>query len=574
MNKNYFVICIDKIKNGGIGNRIGHNDRSRNYKSENVKKELSHLNIVLENNPKIKTDKDILNYSKEKLKSKNRQVKEDSSKFFEIVIDSSKEALSEEENIKYLKDSFEYFKKRFNGQTIIDATIHRDEGKPHLHMIFSYFNEDKGKWTQKELYQQKTTDINEILKDFENKIGKKYNLKKGDKQELQQEIEKIEIKKVEIITEKNKILPNKTIIRNVISVPEIKKIEKIHEKIVMENIDLKRQLQKIGDKKTINNIINNQEYTQQREKALITPPTFLMLEKPDINGNYLIHSPLREDNNKSFRVFFDESKNIWLSHDHATNETYNNIDLYMKLFNTDYKTTIGEINYINRYTEPKKTHQKHQETPKPIQTPTKVEEIQINPYLDEYLKERKIYKIPKQIKFIREKLNGNQYDYISLKNENGGYSCRNRHIKKNINNSDISIIDNNQKTTIIAEGLFDYLSYYQNHENNVNYIVLNSINNINTIKLQKAKELLKNTSLTDILDNDEKSKIASKKLQEILKQEYQITKIGKLDFGNFKDYAEKYQKTTQQQELKEKEEKSKLQEKTEITPHTPHQRHK
>lgn len=568
--KNYLVIGMNKITSGeAFKNALGHNRRDRNYESKNVRKEDSHKNIVLEN-LEFRTKEQYLKHTREKLSSGKRQIKEDSAAAFEIVIDSSKDALTEEQNIQYLKDSHEYFKKRFRGQEILNSTIHMDEGKPHLHMVFSYFNEELGQWNQKNMYKNGITDINNILKDFEKNIGKKYNLVKGDNLSHLNEELQIKSKQIEVVVKKG-FIKDETKVINHYNNKEVMELQKKLNKSEMEKEDLKRRILKIGNYKEVNKLINENTYNKDREKALTTKPAFLNLPSEKTENGYLIHSPLRFDKNKSFKVFFDEKKSVWLSHDYALDETYNNIDLYMKLFNTDYKETILEINKINEVYRELPVITEEEDIKKSQERIEKTEHIRksdiTNRLLKSYLEDRYIEKIPNNVFQISIEKNGITNEYISMKNESSGYVCRNKDMKRNSGKADLTIINNNQKNTIITEGMFDYLSYYQTHENNVNYIVLNSVNNLNPVRLEKAKNVIENKDITICLDNDDAGKIATKKLKTILeneKEKYNCKSHSILDFGNFKDYAEYYEKINkikfaqkELQRMKEEEDKQK-----------------
>ena len=85
------------------------NTRERDYESQNVKKELSHKNIILEDS-KIRTQEQLREITKSKLGKGKRQISEDSSHSFMFVIDSSKYSLSEEENIKFYNFVFKNHK--------------------------------------------------------------------------------------------------------------------------------------------------------------------------------------------------------------------------------------------------------------------------------------------------------------------------------------------------------------------------------------------------------------------------------------------------------------------------------
>ncbi len=249
MEKNkYFVIGFRKIKTKEeYKNKVvGHNHRNRHYirNHKNIDFNKSHKNIILYD-LKYKNADELINNGNNNLKGKSRKLKKNSAFAFEIIVDCSvMENWSEQDYIRYLEDAVEFFKHRFKGQELISAVIHMDESKPHLHIVFSYFNAELGKWNQRGLMQQKKTDLNSILKDFESKVGKKYALHKGKgkelntplKKELAKKVKKVEIKKGTFQTEEKKVIFVSD------AAKAIRNINNNYKKALYENEHLKEQL--------------------------------------------------------------------------------------------------------------------------------------------------------------------------------------------------------------------------------------------------------------------------------------------------------------------------------------------
>ena len=179
---NYFV--IDFKKYGGseaFKNIMGHNLRKRHYRDRaNIDPARSADNIVL-----ARTDQTWAEYMDEcnakARENGGRKLRNGSADFFSIVVDASViDGWSDTDYIRYLKDAEAWLRERFKGQKILASVIHVDEKKPHLHFTASYFNEDRGRWSQKYLAQQKATDLNAMLDDFERDIGQKYGLHRGE----------------------------------------------------------------------------------------------------------------------------------------------------------------------------------------------------------------------------------------------------------------------------------------------------------------------------------------------------------------------------------------------------------
>ncbi len=179
---NYFVIDFKKYKGAeAYKNVMGHNLRKRNYKDRaNIDPARSDKNIVLH-----RYDGKWSEYMDEcntKAKERGgRKLRKGSADFFSIVIDASViDGWSDDDYIAYLRDAEKWLRERFKGQKILASVIHVDEKKPHLHFTASYFNEDRGRWSQKYLAQEKKTDLNTLLDDFERDVGAKYGLRRGE----------------------------------------------------------------------------------------------------------------------------------------------------------------------------------------------------------------------------------------------------------------------------------------------------------------------------------------------------------------------------------------------------------
>ena len=182
MGNKYFVIDFKKYGGGeAYKNVMGHNLRKRNYKNRaNIDTTRSDKNIVL-----ARTDQTWAEYMDEcnakARESGGRALRKGSADFFSIVVDASViEGWSDDDYIRYLRDAERWLRERFKGQKILASVIHVDEKKPHLHFTASYFNEERGRWSQKYLAQQKATDLNQMLDDFERDVGAKYGLRRGE----------------------------------------------------------------------------------------------------------------------------------------------------------------------------------------------------------------------------------------------------------------------------------------------------------------------------------------------------------------------------------------------------------
>jgi len=291
---NYFVIGFRKIKTAEeYKNKIaGHNHRNRNYPNRlNIDTTKSKNNIILQElkyrtatelidtanqiikEENIKTRKNNKKVTDKKQKEKLRRgLKKGSAFAFEILIDCS--IIDKWENkdyIKYLKDAEQWLKDKFKGQEVLSSIIHMDEGKPHLHITFSYFNKDIKRWNQRGLKDKNLTNLNYLLKDFEQEIGQKYRLKKGDNDKLKQKLYKGLAKgktfkiKTGLFTSENKVLlDKKQLIKNINEVinkaREIGELGRLKEELIKKNKEIRELKEKAKEevKKEL-----EKEYKQQ-----------------------------------------------------------------------------------------------------------------------------------------------------------------------------------------------------------------------------------------------------------------------------------------------------------------------
>ena len=191
---NYLVLNFKKIKTEMEFKNVivGHNFRTREYKNKpNIDTTRTKNNIIL--TPlKFKSENELLKYTKGKLKENKRQIRKNSAKAFSLVVDCSvMEKWNESDYVEYLKEADKwlnnYFSKKY-GLINLGSIIHMDESKPHLHIAFSYFSELQGAWIQKQLYKDKVTNFNILLKKFEQEVGAKFGLKKGDNKNIKKQL--------------------------------------------------------------------------------------------------------------------------------------------------------------------------------------------------------------------------------------------------------------------------------------------------------------------------------------------------------------------------------------------------
>ncbi len=270
----YFVVgfrrykTVEEFKN----KVVGHNHRNKKYLKthKNIDWNRTDKNIIL-TDLQFKNLDELLDFAKQNLSKGKRQLKKGAAWGFEIVVDCTPDkSWSEDNYIRYLKDAEQYFKKRFKGLKVISSVIHMDEGKPHLHIVFSYFNEIEGQWYQRKLKEKKLDRLKDILKDFEKEVGKKYGLERGKGKELNKPLKAELAKKIKQV--KIKEGPFKIEEKKVIFVSDaakaIRNINNNYKKALYENEHLKEQLiehrKKIKDLE--NKLLQSESKVQELEK--------------------------------------------------------------------------------------------------------------------------------------------------------------------------------------------------------------------------------------------------------------------------------------------------------------------
>lgn len=182
--KNFFVVDFKKRKGAEDFKNVvvGHNARGRKAQRPNVDTARTPKNVEL--SPlRWRSHAEMMEELNEKARaSGGRRLRKGSAEWFSIVVDCSvMPGWTEEDYVRYLRDAERFLRERFKGHPVLHSVIHMDEKKPHLHISFSYFNEEVGRWSQKKLYREKLTDLDKLLDDFGNDVGKRYGLRRGDK---------------------------------------------------------------------------------------------------------------------------------------------------------------------------------------------------------------------------------------------------------------------------------------------------------------------------------------------------------------------------------------------------------
>jgi hypothetical protein len=287
MSKKYFVIDFKKIKTQAQFNNwlLGHNERKYKLQRENVNLERTENNIILQA-LKYRSAADFIEQKKQEIKKINEinkkkraelvkklvaegMDKKEAQKLarekfpkrrapsdkqaigFALVVDCSvMDGWTEENYINYLMEALEYLKKRFKDIELLNAVIHLDESKPHLHVAFAYWSPAEKRFIEKRLFDKGVTDLNKLLNDFEKEVGRKFGLVRGTgkeinkpfKRELAKHVETIETRKLIFFKEQHKVVRTKNVVK------AIKELDNKHKKALYENENLKQKLTESNNK--------------------------------------------------------------------------------------------------------------------------------------------------------------------------------------------------------------------------------------------------------------------------------------------------------------------------------------
>lgn len=250
----------------------------------------------------------------------------------------------------------------------------------------------------------------------------------------------------------------------------------------------------------------------------------------------LYHSPLREDNNPSFKV--DYNKDLW--HDFGIDEGGSIVDLVMKIESCSLAEALRRLENSFLF------HRDNGPITSPIATNKEaamtIKEIKplAHPSLLDYLKERSInIDIAKHYcSEVHYSIANKPYFAIGFKSDAGSYELRNKYFKGCTTPKNITTINKHRDTVMIFEGFMDFLSYLslkQNASPTIDTVVLNSIAN-----LSKAIPFLQlHKTVHAFFDNDEAGRKSFVSLRE------QLTSSELIDqsvfYQNYKDLNDYWQ---------------------------------
>lgn len=230
-------------------------------------------------------------------------------------------------------------------------------------------------------------------------------------------------------------------------------------------------------------------------------------------GMYL--SPLRSDNNPSFKVDYD--KDLW--YDFGANEGGSIVDLVMMLENCSLAEAFRQLDNsysFHRNDTPVVSHTLANR--EPAITITDIHPL-AHPALLDYLKERSINTdiATHHCSEVHYSIADKSYFAVGFQNDAGGWELRNKYFKGSTTPKNITTINNSNDTVMLFEGFMDFLSYLslkQNASPTIDSAILNSLAN-----LPKAIPFLQtHQTIHAFLDNDEAGKRTVQCLSPVCKE--------------------------------------------------------
>lgn len=221
------------------------------------------------------------------------------------------------------------------------------------------------------------------------------------------------------------------------------------------------------------------------------------------NQDYWYLSPLRNENTPSFKV--NQKLNLW--YDHATGKGGKVVDFgieyfrctvseFLQLLNGNSISSTINLSIKNDTRQSSNLDVKNEKIDNLL---NKIVIVDIrtleNKALLDYLDKRNIpLEIAKQhCKEIDFSLNDRKQTAIGFQNNAGGYELRSENFKGSSSPKDITFIDTQEKSVIVFEGFFDYLSFAVMNEKAVspqtNFLILNSLSFFNkSLQLMERHE--------------------------------------------------------------------------------------
>lgn len=138
--KKFAIIHLQKMKNEDLS-KIGEHCRRTSpdgkYSNCNVDPERTHLNIRRSNYSAEEKFKTLIDRRISEREVQKKKVRRDAVKLISVVVETSPEhmnSMEREEQIRYFDEAYNWCKKRFGKENVLEMNCHFDETTPHAHI--------------------------------------------------------------------------------------------------------------------------------------------------------------------------------------------------------------------------------------------------------------------------------------------------------------------------------------------------------------------------------------------------------------------------------------------------------
>lgn len=136
----YAIIHMKKMKNNDLAKIAEHNRRESptgTYSNVNIDPERTHLNIRRSDHPEGESLKALIEHRIAEREVQKKKVRKDAVKMISVLVSASPEyinSLDRDEQIRYFDEAYNWCKKKFGKNNVIEMTTHFDETTPHAHI--------------------------------------------------------------------------------------------------------------------------------------------------------------------------------------------------------------------------------------------------------------------------------------------------------------------------------------------------------------------------------------------------------------------------------------------------------
>ena len=154
----YLICHVQKFKANDVKGTQIHNQReSENSKNKDINKDRTILNYDLQNENHINYNHKVKEIIKDGYKV-DKGIRKDAVVMTSTLVTSDNQyfkELSQEDQKKFFKHTYKFFKEKYGENNIVSATVHLDETTPHMHLCSVPITSD-GRLSAKLLFNRKS----------------------------------------------------------------------------------------------------------------------------------------------------------------------------------------------------------------------------------------------------------------------------------------------------------------------------------------------------------------------------------------------------------------------------------